>query len=126
MSSSKKQKKRLFDGMGYREVQRSNSVRRKRLSKQKQNLLKQNGYNNIGWDNVINLYQRINEILADDTDDGDTLEDLFLKADRIGSKYQTVDEIKTFQSKMAQEVEAISDKIDTQFPEPDVEYIDFS
>ena len=79
-----KHKNRKFSGMGYREVQHSNSIRRIQLPKRKQKLLKEKGYKNVGWQNVIELYQEINN-LSDDS----ALEELFLEADRIGQKYQT-------------------------------------
>ncbi|MBE9070929.1 hypothetical protein IQ260_30285, partial [Leptolyngbya cf. ectocarpi LEGE 11479] len=43
-----KKKRLLFSGMGYREVQRSNSSRRKRLSKKEKAWLKEQGYKNVG------------------------------------------------------------------------------
>ena len=121
-----KRKKRTFDGMGYREVQRSNSTRRSRLSKAQQKWLKANHYKNVGWDKVIALYQKINDLIANDTEDGDTLESLFLKAERIGSKYQTAEEQETFQKELSQVTEAVAETIDQQFPAAETEYIDFS
>ena len=118
---------RKFSGMSYREVQRSNSIRRSKLPKIEQVLLKENSYKNVGWDNVICLYQKINELVAQpDGDDEPTLEDLFLKANRIGQKYQTLEEIEAFNQEMAAEVSEISDLIDQQFPETEVEVIDYS
>mgnify|MGYP001800671159 CR=1 FL=1 len=105
--ASKKSKKRLFSGMGYREVQRSNSGRRKKLPKKDQIWLKEQGYKNVGWDE-------------------DTLEELFLKADRIGNKYQTPAEIAKFNQKLSTEVNEIADEIDRQFPEPETEFVDYS
>ncbi|MBE9136363.1 hypothetical protein IQ254_03960 [Nodosilinea sp. LEGE 07088] len=121
-----RRKQRLFSGMNYREVQRSNTNRRKKLHKADQAWLKDNGYKNIGWDNVIQLYQKINDILTSPKPDDPTLEDLFLKADQIGQKYQTPDEIKAFEQTLQVEVDAISEQIDNQFPDQDVEMIDYS
>lgn len=121
-----KRKKRTFDSMSYREVQHSNSTRRGRLSKTNQKWLKANHYKNIGWDNVIALYQKINDLIANDTEEGDTLETLLLKADQIGNKYQTADERNTFEKELAKVVEDISNIIDQQFPDSEMEYIDFS
>lgn len=123
---SQKGQSRAFSGMGYREVQRSNSIRRSKLPKSEQVWLKENNYKNVGWDNVIQLYQKINELVAEPNEDEPTLEELFLKADRIGQKYQTPEEIETFNQQMAAEVSAISDLIDQQFPETEIEAVDFS
>lgn len=125
--ASRKHQSRAFSGMGYNEVQRSNSIRRSKLPKTNQFWLKENGYKNVGWDNIIQLYQKINELLAyPDADDEPTLEELFLEADRIGQKYQTREEIEAFNQEMTAEVSAISDLIDRQFPETEVEVIDYS
>ena len=123
--ASRKRQCRTFSGMSYREVQRSNSTRRSQLLKPDQVWLKANGYKNVGWDNVIQLYQKINEQLAQPDGDEPTLEELFLQADRIGQKYQTPDEIAAFKQQMTVEVSAISDLIDQQFPETDVEVVDY-
>ena len=125
--ASRKHQSRTFSGMGYHEAQRSNSIRRSKLPKTNQIWLKENGYKNVGWDDVIRLYQKINELLAQpDADDEPTLEELFLDADRIGQKYQTREEIEVFNQQLAAEVSAISDLIDQQFPETEVEVIDYS
>lgn len=123
----KKQKRqsRKFSGMGYREVQRSNSIRRSKLLETEQNWLRENSYKNIGWDNIIRLYQKINE-LEFKPDGKPTLEELFLNAERIGQKYQTHDEKEAFSQQMATTVNEISNQIDEQFPENEVEVIDFS
>ncbi|MBF2029229.1 MAG: hypothetical protein IGS48_21125 [Oscillatoriales cyanobacterium C42_A2020_001] len=124
--ASKKSGKRLFCGMSYREVQQSNSARRSHLPKQDQQWLKENGYRNIGWDNVIKLHQKINDLLSTSDSDEPTLEELFLKADQIGSQYQTLEEIEAFNQALSKEVEAIANTIDQQFPDEEVEYIDYS
>lgn len=123
---NQKSKKRLFSGMDYRQVQRDNSSRHSQLKKDGQDLLKAQGYKNIGWDNVIALYQKLNELWLQPDPKEDTLEELFLKADRIGSKYQTHEEIGEFNQKLATEVSEISDIVDRQFPEPEIEFIDYS
>ena len=122
----KKSKKRLFSGMGYREVQRSNSNRRSKLPKKDRTLLKEQGYKNVGWDNVIALYQKINELLLQPDPNEDTLEELFLKADRIGNKYQTPEEIADFNRKLAVEANEIANEVDRQLPELETEFIDYS
>ena len=109
-----------FRGMNYRLVQKSNSENRQELSQQDQNWLKVNGYRNVGWDNVIALYQKIEEF------NGSTLESLFLEADRIGNKYQTSEERQEYQQKLATVVNNIAEQIDQQFPDNEVEIIDFS
>ena len=124
---SRKRQSYTFSGMGYREVQRSNSIRKSKLPKTNQIWLTENGYKNVGWDNVIRLSQKINELLAEpDADDEPTLEELFLEADRIGQKYQTREEIEAFNQQMTVAVSAISDLIDQQFPDTEVEAIDYS
>ena len=124
--ASKKGKKRLFSGMGYRDVQRSNANRRSKLPRAEQKWLKENGYRNVGWDHVIRLYQKINDLLSSADADDPTLEELFLKAESIGNKYQTTEEREAFNQALGIEVEAISEKIDQQFPDNEVEFIDFS
>ncbi|HEY9596993.1 MAG TPA: hypothetical protein V6D33_04935 [Cyanophyceae cyanobacterium] len=124
---SRKRQSYTFSGMGYREVQRSNSIRKSKLPKTNQIWLRENGYKNVGWDNVIRLSQKINALLAEpDADDEPTLGELFLEADRIGQKYQTREEIEAFNQQMTAEVSAISDLIDQQFPDTEVEVIDYS
>ena len=124
--ASTKSKKRLFSGMGYRDVQRSNSSRRSQLPRKEQVGLKENGYKNVGWDNVIRLYQKINEILLQPDPNEETLEELFLQADRIGNKYQTPAEIKDFNQKLSVAVNDVADEIDRQFPETEMEFVDYS
>lgn len=117
---NKQKKAKNFRGMGYRLVQKSNSENRQKLTQQEQNWLKANGYNNVGWDNVIALYQKVEEF------NGLALESLFLEADRIGNKYQTSESRQEYQQKLAIVVNNIAEQIDQQFPETEVEFIDFS
>lgn len=123
---SQKRKRRSFSGMSYREVQRSNTNRKKKLPKADQTWLKTNGYSNAGWDNVIKLYQKINDFLVEPDADDPTLEELFLKADKIGKKYQTAEEVNAFEQAFQTEIDAISEQIDHQFPEQEVEVVDYS
>lgn len=124
--ASKKNKARKFNGMSYRGVQNANSNNRIKLKKEDRKWLKENGYKNAGWDNVISLYQKIEEFLEKYKLDDLTLEELFLEVDRIGSKYQTDQEIEEFNQKLAKELEEISVEIDKQFPDEDLEVMDFS
>jgi hypothetical protein len=117
---------RKFSGMSYREVQKSNSMRRKHINKNQQIWLKKNGYKNVGWDYVIKLYQKINDLLIKSDPDELSLEELFLNVDRLGEKYQTKEEIQDFHQEMAKIAQEISHLIDEQFPETDMEIIDFS
>lgn len=117
--------KRQFSGMGYRQVQRENTQRRSQLPKADQQWLKTHGYRNVGWDNVVKLYQKINDLLTTSTEDDPSLEDLFLQADRIGDKYQTPEEKAAFQTQLAAEVGQVADLIDQQFPEPETEAVDY-
>jgi hypothetical protein len=124
--TSQKKSIRKFKGMSYREIQSDNSKNRMKLKKDEQKWLKDNNYKNVGWNNVIELYQKIREILEKDKFNEMTLEELFLEADRIGNKYQTQEEIKTFNQTLAEEVNKIAESIDRQFPDTENEVIDFS
>jgi hypothetical protein len=115
-----------FNGFSYREVQQSNTERRPLLPKNNQQWLKANGYKNVGWGNVIRLYQKISEFLDGASLEDPTLEELFLQADRIGNKYLSDQEIAEFNQKLAKEVGEISELIDIQFPDTEIEIIDFS
>lgn len=112
--------------MSYREVQRFNSDQKSKLPRKEQNWLKENGYKNVGWDHVIKLFQKVNDFLEQPDPDDDTLEELFLKADRIGAKYQTQQEIDAFNQQLSAEINQIADEIDRQFPEHEMEFIDYS
>lgn len=118
--------KRYFQQMSYREVQQANSTNRSKLKTDAQKWLKANGYRNVGWDNVIKLYEKITEFLDNAKFEDMSLEDLFLEADRIGNKYQTPEEIDRFNQQLSQEVAEIGDLIDEQFPDTESEVIDFS
>jgi hypothetical protein len=124
--ASKKSQKRDFNGMSYGEVQRTNSENRSNLKKEDQKWLKDNGYKNVGWDNVITLYRKVEELLGKSRFEDMSLEELFLEADRIGNKYLTSDEIKEFNQLLSQEVTEIGDLVDKQFPDTEIEVIDFS
>lgn len=120
MASPKKLTK-TFQGMTYREVQRSNSIQRKQLPKIQQKTIKEAGFRNVGWQNVIDLYQQIEKLVTELPD----LEDLFFEADRIGNKYQTAEERTDFQKKMAAVSMEMSELIDQQFPDTEVEIVSF-
>ncbi|NJL22882.1 MAG: hypothetical protein HC895_21955 [Leptolyngbyaceae cyanobacterium SM1_3_5] len=117
--------KRQFSGLSYREVQRANSQNRKKLHKSDQKQLKTEGYKNTGWDHVIRLYQKIEELLDRYQYADLELDELFLEADRIGNKYLTSEEIEEYNQKLAKEVSEIEEAIDQQFPDAEVEIIDF-
>lgn len=119
-------KKINFKGMSYREVQSLNSEKRGNLKKEDQKWLRDNGYRNVGWDNLINLYHKIEDFLDKDPLKNLTIEELFLEADRIGNKYLTPQEIEEFNHKLSKEVNDIAEEIDKQFPYTEIEVIDFS
>lgn len=113
--------------MSYREVQLANSKNRNELSKADQQWLKNSGYKNVGWDKVIILYKKIEELLRERDNLNDlSLGDLFLEADRIGNKYLTKEEITENNQKLARANTMINDQIDRSFPDQEDEVIDFS
>lgn len=118
--------KRQFNSLNYREVQRANSQNRQKLPKPDRKQLKTEGYKNTGWDNVIRLYQKIEELLDRYQYADLELDQLFLEADRIGNKYLRPEEIEEYNQKLAKEVSEIEEAIDRQFPDTEVEIIDFS
>lgn len=122
----KRSQKRNFNGMSYVEIQRINSKNRCKLKKDDQKWLKENGFRNVGWDNVISLYQKIEELLDKSRFEDMSLEDLFLEADRIGNKYLTSEEIQEFNQQLSQEVTEIGELIDQQFPDTEIEVVDYS
>jgi hypothetical protein len=119
------------DGLNYRDLQKANGQRRDRLAKADRAELKRLGFRNVGWDNVIRLSQRLDELLgpAPDLDRPDpdlpSLESLFLEADRIGNAYQSAEEIAAFNQALAEASSAVDEAIDRQFPDKDVEIIHF-
>lgn len=123
--ASKKSQKRNFNGMSYGKLQRNNSENRSKLKKEDQKWLKDNGYKNVGWENVVTLYQKIEELLDKYCFEDMSLEELFLEADRIGNKYLTIAEIKEFDQQLSKEVAEIGELVDKQFPDTKTEVIDF-
>jgi predicted nuclease with TOPRIM domain len=127
LMSDKKNKKRLFKSMSYREVQLANSKNRIELTKPDQKWLKTSGYRNTGWDNIIALYKKIEELSQEQDDVNDfSLGDLFLEADRLGDKYLNAEEVADNRQKLAQANTVINDQIDKSFPDTENEIIDFS
>jgi hypothetical protein len=125
--TDKKSSKKIFQSMSYREVQLANSKNRNELSKADQQWLKNSGYKNVGWDKVITLYKKIEELLRERDNLNDlSLGDLFLEADRIGNKYLTKEEITENNQKLAKANSMINDQIDRSFPDQEDEIIDFS
>jgi hypothetical protein len=118
--------KRTFNGMSYAQVQRANSENRRKLEKDEQQWLKTNGYKNVGWNHVIQLYEKIEEFLEASPFKDMSLEELFLEADRIGNKYLEPEDITNFNQQLAKEVSEIGELIDRQFPDTTIEVIDFS
>ena len=125
MPTSKKTK-RTFQGLTYVQVQRKNSDNRRKLSSDDQQWLKANGYRNVGWESVIQLFEKIEELLEKQKISELSLEELFLEIDSIGNKYQTAEEIQAFNQALAEQVERISELVDQQFPDTEIEVIDFS
>jgi hypothetical protein len=118
--------KKEFNGMGYRQVQRSNSDNKSKITVEEIQLLKNSGYKNIGWEKVTQLYVKIQEMLTSPYRVNWSLDELFLEADRIGQKYQSADEIATFEKQFTMLSQDIDDEIDRHFPDTEAEIIDFS
>ncbi|QHG20015.1 hypothetical protein A6V25_13065 [Nostoc sp. ATCC 53789] len=74
----------------------------------------------------MRLYHKIKEFLDKYQFDDLTLEELFLEADRIGNKYLTSQEIQETNYNLAKEVNEIAEEIDKQYPDTEIEIIDFS
>jgi hypothetical protein len=123
---AKRSKARTHQGLTYRSLQQKNSTNRVKLSLDQQKWLKQNGYRNVGWEACIQLDAKIVNLLEQNELEDFSLEELFLEADRIGGKYQTNAEVEQFQQNMAKEANAIGDLIEQQFPQTELEVIDFS
>jgi hypothetical protein len=116
---------KLFQSMTYHQVQRLNSQSRLTLRKDDQIWLKQQGFRNVGWSNVINLYENISTILERYDKELPELDELFIEADRIGNKYLDPDEIQEYQSKLAAQNHLFEQQIDQRFPDTEIEIIDF-
>jgi hypothetical protein len=123
---SKKSQKINFQGMSYSELQRTNSRNRIKLAQESQKWLKSNSYKNVGWYNIISLYQKIEELRDKSPFEDMSLEELFLEADRIGDKYQTPQEKAELNQQLSQEVTEIGELIDKQFPDTETEVVDYS
>lgn len=119
-------KKQKFQGMGYREVQASNSENWKKLDRQQQKALKEEGHRNIGWLFVTRLYLGIEDLNQDLHTDDTTLEELFLNASWIGDKYQTNEDKLAFRKALDQAIEETQILIDEHFPGGDIQMIDYS
>ncbi|OYD89317.1 hypothetical protein CDG77_19235 [Nostoc sp. 'Peltigera membranacea cyanobiont' 213] len=74
----------------------------------------------------MSLYHKIKDFLDKYQFDDLTLEELFLEADRIGNKYLTAQETQESNQRLAKEVNEIAEEIDKQFPDTEIEFIDFS
>jgi len=121
-----KNKARTFEKMKYRQVQRKNSRNRNILPRSKQKWLKENGYRNIGWNNVIDLFKKIKDIQQEEDIKSSSLEELFLEADRLGNKYLDSQEIQQRNLAIANELGQIADIFNEQFPDNTVEVIDYA
>ncbi len=113
--------------MSYCEVQFANSKSRDKLSKADRQWLKISGCKNVGWDQVIILYQKIEELIQERDSLNDlSLGDLFLEADCIGNKYFTEKEIIANNQILTEANNVINNQIDKFFPDTENEIIDFS
>lgn len=121
-----KRNRRTFEGLNYQQTQRHNRDRREQLSRAIQAELKASGYRNVGWDNVIRLYQHLDERFRQQQIDDMSLEDLFLEADRIGNKYLTAEEQESNRRLLAAETSQIAPLIDQHFPDNTTEMVSFA
>ena len=116
---------RTYQQLSYRELQAHNKQTRSQLRREDQQALKINGFKNVGWTAAIELYEKIADYLTQYKLAEDSLDELFLEADRIGNQYQSSEEIAAFQAALAAEVEAIENLVDEQFPDNQPEVIDY-
>jgi hypothetical protein len=124
-SLSKSRTAHTYQNLSYRQLQAHNKQTRSQLNREDQQFLKTNGFKNVGWTCAIELYEKIADYLIQYRLADESLEELFLEADRIGNKYQSPEEIAAFQAALAIEVEAIADLVDEQFPDDQPEVIDY-
>ena len=118
--------KKEFNSMGYRQVQRSNSDNKAKITSDEIQLLKNSGYKNVSWEKVTQLYLKLQDMLTSPYRENWSLDELFLEADQIGQKYQSVDEIAIFEKQFTMLSQEIDDEIERHFPDTEVEIIDFS
>lgn len=123
---SKKPSAKTFKGMSYRKVQRKNSRDRLLLTKENQIWLKEHKFRNLGWSNVIQLFEKIRELQEQEMIENLTLEELFIEADRIGNKYLDHQEVNQRNQIIAQELTEIAEIIDSQYPDQTIEVVDYS
>lgn len=116
---------RQYQNLTYGQLQSANKQGRSELKRNDQKWLKNHGYKNVGWEKAIALSEKIAYFKSQYEEEEDSLEELFLEADRIGNKYQTSEEIAAFQAALATEVNAIADLVDEQFPDTEIEFIDY-
>ena len=124
--SKAKNKVRTFQDMRYRKVQRKNSRNRNLLANEQQQWLKEHSYKNVGWNNVISLFEKIREIQRQEEIKSLSLEELFLEADRIGNRYLDSQEVNKRNLAIAKEIDQISNSFNEQFPDDTVEIIDYA
>ena len=124
-SNPKRSSPRTYQQLSYRQLQANNKQTRSQLRREDQQALKINGFKNVGWTAAIELYEKIADYLTQYKSAEDSLDELFLEADRIGNQYQSFEEIADFQAALAAEVEAIENLVDEQFPDNQPEVIDY-
>lgn len=117
--------KNSYAGLTYRELQKDNSIMRQQLKSADRLWLKSNNFRNVGWTNVVALFEKLKQLIIVDKLAKNSIEELFSEIDRIGSKYQESAEVHAFETAMAQEAESISAIIDRQFPDLEPVAIDF-
>lgn len=74
-----------------------------------------------GLDNVPDAAPRT--LLTDPN--ADSLDELFMEADRVGNKYQTPEEIAAFNEQLSKVTQEVGDTIDQQFPDTGMSTADF-
>lgn len=56
--------KKQLDGLNYRQVQRRNSESFKSLTSDKQKIARQDGYKNVGWENIRQSWNILQKIMT--------------------------------------------------------------
>lgn len=98
--ASQKKPKRSFNGLGYREIQRVNSISRDKLTQEEQNWLKAHHFKNVSWEGTIQLYLLTHDILEQRRLEKLSLKELFLEVEKLEETYQTNQSSESFRQEL--------------------------